>query len=129
MTESCNAYLTTRSWAMADRVSPGSVVEGGVLVVGSGGIVYNFQRLEGDEPSAPPPWAAGFEGWIGERVRVGENAALMNWRKAPGAAESVSTSGHLHPLFVALGASEGPADRLYGGWQLGSLSLASYAFS
>lgn len=102
--------------------------ERGVLVVGSGGIVHNLQGLDWGKPTGPRPWAAEFEAWVRDRVMVRDEAALMNWRQAPGAAESVPTSEHLDPLFVAMGASAGPAERLYGGWQLGSLSLASYAF-
>jgi aromatic ring-opening dioxygenase catalytic subunit (LigB family) len=53
----------------------------------------------------------------------------MNWRQAPGAAESVPTTEHLDPLFVALGATGSPPQTLFNGWQLGSLSLSSYTFS
>jgi aromatic ring-opening dioxygenase catalytic subunit (LigB family) len=53
----------------------------------------------------------------------------MDWRQAPGAAESVPTSEHLDPLFLALGASGKASVPIFEGWQLGSLSLASYQFA
>lgn len=102
--------------------------ESGVLILGSGGIVHNLHRLDWDGASGPQPWAAAFERWVQERLATGDEAALKGWRGAPGASESVPTSEHLDPLFVALGAADGPPERLYEGWQLGSLSLASYVF-
>jgi 4,5-DOPA dioxygenase extradiol len=100
----------------------------GVLILGSGGIVHNLRRLDWEGSAAPQPWATAFEGWIRARLAAGDEAALMDWRQATGAAESVPTSEHLDPLFVALGAAEGPPEPLYEGWQLGSLSLTSYLF-
>jgi 4,5-DOPA dioxygenase extradiol len=100
----------------------------GVLILGSGGIVHNLRRLDWGGTSSPQPWAEAFEHWIHEGLVNGEQAALMNWRKAPGAEESVPTTEHLDPLFVALGAAGGPPESLYSGWQLGSLSLSSYVF-
>jgi 4,5-DOPA dioxygenase extradiol len=102
--------------------------DSGVLILGSGGIVHNLGRLDWAEASAPQPWALAFEGWVRERLAGGDVAALLDWREAPGAAESVPTSEHLDPLFFALGAAGGKAEPLFAGWQLGSLSLASYAF-
>ncbi len=99
----------------------------GVLIVGSGGIVHNLGRLDWADASEPRPWAQAFEAWIRAELAVGHD--LANWRTAPGAAESVPTSEHLDPLFVALGAGGAPPEVLFDGWQLGSLSLASYRFT
>ena len=38
------------------------------------------------------------------------------------------TSEHFDPIFVALGAAEGPATPIFTEWQLGNLSLSSYRF-
>jgi 4,5-DOPA dioxygenase extradiol len=100
----------------------------GVLLVGSGGIVHNLRRLDWEGAAAPQPWASAFEGWVREQLARGDHAALAGWRGAPGAGESVPTSEHLDPLFVALGAADSAPSSLYDGWQLGSLSLASYCF-
>jgi 4,5-DOPA dioxygenase extradiol len=100
----------------------------GVLILGSGGIVHNLGRLDWAEDSMPSSWAAAFDGWIRERLAAGDTDALIDWRQAPGSLESVPTSEHLDPLFVALGAAGGPPESLFAGWQLGSLSLASYRF-
>jgi len=102
--------------------------ERGVLLLGSGGIVHNLGRLDWADASAPQPWALAFEGWVRERLVGGDVKALLNWREAPGAAESVPTSEHLDPLFFALGAGRAKPGLLHEGWQLGSLSLSSFVF-
>ena len=102
--------------------------ERGVLIIGSGGIVHNLPRLDWHGTAGPQPWASAFQDWIQARLAAGDEAALMDWNQAPGSMESVPTSEHLDPLFVAMGASAGAPERLYEGWQLGSLSLASYLF-
>ncbi|WLT33260.1 dioxygenase [Geothrix sp. PMB-07] len=103
--------------------------EQGVLLVGSGGIVHNLGRLDWHGDSAQPqPWAAAFDGWVRTELAKEDTAALLDWRTAPGARESVPTSEHLDPLFVALGAADRAPESLFEGWQLGSLSLASYRF-
>ncbi|MEI6593285.1 MAG: class III extradiol ring-cleavage dioxygenase [Holophagaceae bacterium] len=101
--------------------------ESGVLIVGSGGIVHNLGRLDWAEASGPQPWAQAFEAWIRAELAAGQD--LSNWQSAPGAVESVPTSEHLDPLFLALGAGGAPPEVLFDGWQLGSLSLASYRFA
>mgnify|MGYP000076511174 CR=1 FL=1 len=102
--------------------------QSGVLILGSGGIVHNLRRLDWEEASGPQPWALAFQGWVQERLAAWDLKGLADWRQAPGAAESVPTSEHLDPLFVALGAAGGPPEPVFEGWQLGSLSLASYRF-
>jgi len=102
---------------------------GGVLIVGSGGVVHNLRRLDWEGAAAPQAWASAFDGWVREQLDRVDATALAGWRGAPGATESVPTSEHLDPLFVALGAADSAPTSLFSGWQLGSLSLASYAFA
>ncbi len=113
-------------WAAGRALAP--LRQSGVLILGSGGIVHNLRRLDWEGASGPEPWASAFEGWIRERLAAGDARALMEWRQAPGAMESVPTSEHLDPLFVAMGAAGGPPETLFDGWQLGNLSLSSYLF-
>lgn len=100
----------------------------GVLLLGSGGIVHNLRRLDWGDASQPQPWALAFDGWVRERLEAGDSAALADWPSAPGAAESVPTSEHLDPLFMAMGAADSSPEILFEGWQLGSLGLTSYRF-
>jgi len=100
----------------------------GVLILGSGGIVHNLGRLDWQGAAEPRPWAVAFQRWVNEALATGDQAALAKWRQAPGAAESVPTSEHLDPLFVAAAVGTSP-DIIFEGWQLGSLSLTSYEFA
>lgn len=102
--------------------------QSGVLILGSGGVVHNLRRLDWEDASGPQPWALAFQAWVRERLAAGDTAGLADWRNAPGAAESVPTSEHLDPLFVALGAAQAVPEPVFEGWQLGSLSLESYQF-
>jgi 4,5-DOPA dioxygenase extradiol len=102
--------------------------ESGVLILGSGGIVHNLRLLDWGGASGPKPWATAFGGWVHAQLVAGNTPALEEWKEAPGSAESVPTSEHLDPLFVAMGVSGGLPGMLYEGWQLGSLSLTSYVF-
>jgi 4,5-DOPA dioxygenase extradiol len=103
--------------------------ERGVLILGSGGIVHNLRRLDWEGASGPQPWATQFGGWVDEQLAARDTAVLSAWPQAPGAAESVPTTEHLDPLFVALGTASAAPSPIFEGWQLGSLSLTSYAFS
>ncbi len=101
----------------------------GVLILGSGGVVHNLRRLDWQDASVPQPWGLAFQAWVRGRLEGRDFATLADWRKAPGAADSVPTSEHLDPLFVAVGAAGSAPERVFEGWQLGSLSLESYAFA
>ncbi|GLH66856.1 DODA-type extradiol aromatic ring-opening family dioxygenase [Geothrix edaphica] len=103
--------------------------DSGVLILGSGGIVHNLRRLDWQDASGPQPWALAFQDWVRARLAAGDAVGLTGWPGAPGATESVPTSEHLDPLFVALGAAQSVPEPVFEGWQLGSLSLASYRFA
>lgn len=103
--------------------------DSGVLIIGSGGVVHNLRRLDWEGTSGPRPWALAFQAWVRERLSAGDAAALGAWQSAPGAADSVPTSEHLDPLFVAVGAAAAAPETIFEGWQLGSLSLESYRFA
>jgi 4,5-DOPA dioxygenase extradiol len=102
----------------------------GVVLIASGGIVHNLRLLDWAGDSEPQPWALAFEAWVAERVERGDHASLLaECASAPDFAKAVPTSEHFDPLFVALGAAgDSPAASLYADWQLGSLSLRTWAF-
>jgi 4,5-DOPA dioxygenase extradiol len=104
--------------------------EEGVLIVASGGVVHNLRLLDWAADSGPQPWALAFEAWVAARVEGGDHASLLeDSASAPDFAKAVPTSEHFDPLFVALGAAgDSPAASLYDQWQLGSLSLRTWAF-
>lgn len=105
-----------------------------VLVLASGGAVHNLQHIFRDggmRQPVPPDWARGFDQWLADALLAGDEARLVGYRRAsPHAVQAHPRDEHLIPLFVALGAA-GPgarAERLHASFDLGSLSLAAYAF-
>jgi len=103
--------------------------EHGTLLLGTGGIVHNLRRLDGE---ATLPWAAAFDAWVAERLERLDVEALQDYETtAPHADLAVPTSEHFDPLFFVLG-SRDPRDRvetIYEGFRLGSLSLRSFALA
>ncbi len=102
----------------------------GVLILGSGGLVHNLQRLR--EPASPPEgWAQAFDDWMGRHLLDGNSHGATSYRAmAPYADLAAPTSEHLDPLFVSWGAADGtPADPLFEGWEQGNLSLRSVVWA
>ena len=108
----------------------GPLREEGVLIVASGGIVHNLRLLNWAADSGPEPWAQAFEAWVADKLEQGGPLALLqHWGTAPNHARAVPSSEHFDPLFFALGAANGSVlSTVYDGWQLGSLSLRTWAW-
>ena len=85
----------------------------GVLIIGSGFTTHGLPYLEDPSPGAiPPGWSVEFDGWAHERTAAGDVDALIDFRRrAPGMPYAHPTTEHFAPLFVALGASDDPAQR------------------
>jgi len=81
----------------------------GVLIMGSGFLTHGLPFLREFRFDAPPPgWSAEFDQWAGEALDQGDVDALAAFRRAPGARYAHPTTEHFAPLFVTLGASDGP---------------------
>lgn len=117
--------------AMGKALAP--LRDGGVLLVGSGGIVHNLRRVRFGDKAAPiESWARSFDTWIRERLEEGDVDAIADYRRqGPEAAAAVPTTEHFDPLFVVLGAM-GPGERVqdvYEGFHYGSLSMRTVLVS
>jgi 4,5-DOPA dioxygenase extradiol len=108
----------------------------GVLVLGSGSITHNLQRIFANglrAPSEQPeiPESAAFRGWMHERALARDWASLFAYRgQAPHAVDMHPTDEHLLPFYVAAGAGgrESTPVRLHASVTLGSLGMDAYAF-
>jgi 4,5-DOPA dioxygenase extradiol len=81
----------------------------GVLVVGSGFLTHGLPFLRDFRFDAPPPgWSAEFDHWAAEALALGDIDALANFASAPAARYAHPTTEHFAPLFVTLGAADGP---------------------
>ncbi len=99
----------------------------GVLVVGSGSVTHN---LRARPTPAPAEWASRFVAWLDRTLEAGDDAALLDWRRAAPYAEiNHPTAEHFDPIFVARGAAQGePVRPMHASWEFGSLSMNAYAF-
>ena len=81
----------------------------GVLIVGSGFLTHGLPFLRDFRFDAPPPgWSAEFDHWAAEALDAGDVDALADFRDAPAARYAHPTTEHFAPLFVTLGAADGP---------------------
>jgi len=102
--------------------------EDNVLVMGSGGFVHNLRRIA--PPGSPEAdWSQEFSGWIDEKLKARDEAALADYRaQAPHAAMAQPTPEHFLPLFFAYGAGGEKVTRLHSSATFGSLRMDSYSF-
>ena len=100
----------------------------GVLVIGSGAFTHNLREIDW-RGGAEPEWSRAFAEWMGEALMENHMDDLLHYRgRAPYAARNHPTDEHLLPLYVALGAGDGPARRLHSSAEFGSLRMDAFAF-
>ncbi|MCU0922187.1 MAG: dioxygenase [Burkholderiaceae bacterium] len=106
----------------------------GVLVMGSGSITHNLQRVFAggarDVERAATPESTAFRDWFSQRAAAADWDALLDYRRqAPHAELMHPTDEHLLPLYVAAGAA-GPVPglRLHASLTFGELGMDAYAF-
>jgi 4,5-DOPA dioxygenase extradiol len=111
---------------LAARLAP--LRERDVLIVGSGNVVHNLQRVRWDEPDLAFDWAERFDDAVvaqlatapGDILRVADHA---DYRLA------VPTPDHFIPLLYAASLAaqdEGIAQPLLRGYAMGSISMTCY---
>jgi 4,5-DOPA dioxygenase extradiol len=80
-----------------------------VLIMGSGFLTHGLPFLRDFRFDAPPPgWSTEFDHWAGEALDRGDVDTLAAFSRAPGARYAHPTTEHFAPLFVTLGAADGP---------------------
>jgi 4,5-DOPA dioxygenase extradiol len=106
----------------------------GVLLMGSGSITHNLQRVFAsglrDVDRAARPESTAFRDWFSQRVTAADWDALRDYRRqAPHALLMHPTDEHLLPFYVAAGAA-GPVPglRLHASLTFGELGMDAYAF-
>lgn len=127
------------NWAPAQLHALGQALaplaDEGVLVVGSGSITHNLQRVfsQGrmvvDRPATPESTA--FRQWFESRTEAADWPALFDYRaQAPHAALMHPSDEHLLPFYVAAGAAGAGAAgrRVHDSLTYGDLGMDAYAF-
>ncbi|HEU4402157.1 MAG TPA: class III extradiol ring-cleavage dioxygenase [Candidatus Polarisedimenticolia bacterium] len=103
----------------------------GILLLGSGGVVHNLERVAFENKGAPvDPWARAFDDWFRDRLEARDFAAITAFRgTAPHHDLAVPTSEHFDPIHFVLGMAEADerAIHLYEGFQHANLSMRCFA--
>jgi 4,5-DOPA dioxygenase extradiol len=104
----------------------------GVLIIGSGNIVHNLEKIIWETDGKPFDWAVQFDEWAKGKILARDSKALSeNYLSAKGGRESVPTPEHYYPLLYVLGAAD-QDDTLafeYEGIQNGSISMRAVSFT
>ncbi|MFO1038632.1 MAG: class III extradiol ring-cleavage dioxygenase [Geminicoccaceae bacterium] len=102
----------------------------GVLVIGSGSLTHNLYEFRGQAVDAPPePYVVEFADWTTAAIEAGRTDDLLSYReRAPHAARAHPTDEHFLPLFAALGAGDGPGQRVHSSHTHGIIAMDVYAF-
>lgn len=100
--------------------------EQGVLIIGSGGATHNLREYF--RPQGNYDTFADFSAWLHEVLSRDDRETLLDYREcAPEGARNHPTEEHFLPLFVALGAGGGRAERLHHSFDR-SLCMDAYRF-
>ena len=107
--------------------------EGGVMLIGSGGMTHNLSALAwGNKDARPSRDVLEFEAEVMRGVESGDNAVLFDYEKTlRNAAAMHPTNEHFLPLFFTMGGrtSADSLRTIYDGVEYGALSMRSFALS
>lgn len=128
------SHPPVRQFALGEALAP--LRERGVLLLGSGSITHNLQRVFAGGPQSPvdapeAPDAAAFRRWMHERSTARDWPALFDYRRlAPHAMAMHPSDEHLLPWYIAAGAGGRDAVpmRLHESVTHGVLGMDAYAF-
>jgi 4,5-DOPA dioxygenase extradiol len=109
-----------------------SLRERGVLILGSGNIVHNLQRIDWNDPHGAYDWAVEFDGRVKHAVEARDASALATPQKWGDAllATAHPTVEHYLPLLYCMGATDeqDTVSYPYEGFDFGSISMRAILF-
>jgi 4,5-DOPA dioxygenase extradiol len=100
----------------------------GVLIVGSGNVVHNLQRVDWNQPAGGFDWARRFDGAARE-LMTSAPADVIELQGHNDFDDAVPTADHFIPLLYIAGLADAAgetADVLVDGFSYGSMSMTSY---
>ena len=102
--------------------------ERGVLMMASGSITHNLRAVFSGPYSETPKQVTAFNEWIHGAITMRDDASLLKWQAAPGAAWNHPSPDHILPLFTVLGATtaETQATCIHRSLDYEALSMDSY---
>ena len=102
--------------------------ERGIMILCSGNVVHNLQRVQWNQPDAALDWAERFDEAAVAQL-ADDPAGILKLVEHPDYALAVPTPDHFIPLLYLAGlaaAGEGTAEPLVRGYAMGSLSMTCY---
>lgn len=113
-------------WRLGQALRP--LRDDGVLILASGALTHNLGAYF-DGGDAEEARSAAFADWMAQAVEDGRTDDLLDYRRqAPEAVFAHPTDEHLLPLYIALGAAEGPGKVIHRSFD-GSLSMDAYSWA
>ncbi|HEY6817665.1 MAG TPA: 4,5-DOPA dioxygenase extradiol [Croceibacterium sp.] len=112
--------------ALGRRLAP--LRERGVMVVASGHVVHNLQRLQWDQPDLAYDWGERFDDAVAEQL-ARDPGEILRLTGHPDYAMAVPTPDHFIPLLYLAGLAAESGERvepLVRGHSMGSISMACY---
>lgn len=107
----------------------GALRENGVLIIGSGNIVYNLGLIDYDTDAKPYEWATKFDEKIKQHLTSGNHKALLNYQELGQEARwALPTLDHYLPMIYAI-ALQRKGELLkwiHEGFQNGSVSMRAF---
>ncbi|MDY4040941.1 MAG: 4,5-DOPA dioxygenase extradiol [Collinsella sp.] len=101
----------------------------GYLIVASGNVVHNLQRVDWEHPDAASPATLSFNERIIQEVTARNDRAVIDFERLPNADYAAPTPDHFLPLLYTLGASEGEPARVFNNISnMGSMSMTGFVF-
>ena len=100
----------------------------GILIVASGNVVHNLQRIDWTAVDEGFDWARRFDDAVHDRM-IRDPAGILSVTAHPDYRMAVPTPEHFLPLLyiAALAGRDDPAHDIIRGYSLGSLSMTCYA--
>jgi 4,5-DOPA dioxygenase extradiol len=99
----------------------------GVLVMGTGNVVHNLERMEVGAP-ATFDWTVRFDEYIKSALEARDDEAVINYRTAPDSTLAAPDADHFFPLLYIAGIrrQDDGIKWLVEGYEAGSLSMRSF---
>jgi len=100
----------------------------GVIIMASGNATHNLRAVFSGGYTETPPQVTRFNDWLYAALTARDDAALMDWERAPDALWNHPTNDHFLPLFTVLGAtaSSNSAERIHTSMDYTVLSMDAY---
>lgn len=105
--------------------------EQGVLIIGSGNIVHNLQKINWSMVGKGLDWALEFDKWFQERLEARDFNSLVNdFFNKPAGRQSVPTPDHYYPALYVIGAANASENLKFEfeEFDMGSISMRCFSF-